>query len=93
MGWSEQRIACSKLKCMLLVRIIWEVNIGVVRAKDHLFQAEVHVTSEDHLGGKYCIGVVRAKDHLFQAEVHVTSEDHLGGKYWGGQSKGSPVPN
>jgi hypothetical protein len=44
--------------CMLLVRIIWEVNIGVVRAKDHLFQSEVllhplHITSEDHLSSKY----------------------------------------
>ncbi len=58
MGWSEQRITCSKLKCMLLVRIIWEVNIGVVRAKDHLFQAEVlfyhlHVTSEGHKASEY----------------------------------------
>ncbi len=53
----------------------------MVRAKDHLFQAEVlfhpmHVTSEDHKGSE--------KDHLFHAEVlfhpmHVTSEDHKGG--------------
>jgi hypothetical protein len=43
------------------MRIILEVNIGVIRAKDHLFQAEIlfhplHVTGEDHLGGKYRYG-------------------------------------
>jgi hypothetical protein len=68
-GWSEQRITWSNLKsfstlCMILVKIIW-ANIGVVRAKDHLFQSEVlfhplHVTSEDHKGGKHKSGVARA---------------------------------
>jgi hypothetical protein len=58
---------------MLLVRIIWEVNIGMVRAKDHLFQAEVlfhplHVTSEDHKGGKHKSGQSKCDmfiEHLF----------------------------
>jgi len=40
------------------VRIIWELKVGVIRAKDHLFEAEVlfyhlHVTSEDHKGSEY----------------------------------------
>jgi hypothetical protein len=85
---------------MLLVMIMWKVKIGVIRANDHLFQAEVLFPLCMLLVRIIRVvntRVARAKDHLFQSEVlfhplHVTSEDHKGGKYKVGQSEGSPVP-